>query len=194
VDILNAHVMQNVLSMANVCYALLIMQEKISCRGVSVKMNYIQAIIPVQDIDISRNFYCNICDQKVLYDFGEKVIFQGRFAIQLQSNINKLLSGNIPSINCTSGNAMLYFESVDFEKIQAKFESLFVQIIHGPKLQSWKQKVMRVYDPDLNIIEIGETAEAIIRRLYKSNMTVEEICEQTQMPQDLVDTVLWGKK
>lgn len=48
-----------------------------------LKMKYVCPLITVSDMKVARDFYENILDQKVKYDFGESVTFHGDFAIHL---------------------------------------------------------------------------------------------------------------
>jgi len=54
-------------------------------------MKFVCSLIVVSDINRSRYFYENILNQKVKYDFGENVIFQGDFAIHLKSHFQGLI-------------------------------------------------------------------------------------------------------
>ena len=47
-------------------------------------MKYIQAQFPVSDLQKSRRFYEETLRQKIKYDFGSKLIFEGRFALLLE--------------------------------------------------------------------------------------------------------------
>ena len=40
---------------------------------------------------------------------------------------------------------------------------------------SWGQRVIRFYDPDGHIIEVGEDMKMVIKRFLASGMTMEEI-------------------
>lgn len=40
---------------------------------------------------------------------------------------------------------------------------------------SWGQRVIRFYDPDGHIIEVGEDMKMVIRRFLNTGMTMEEI-------------------
>ena len=40
---------------------------------------------------------------------------------------------------------------------------------------SWGQRVIRFYDPDGHIIEVGEDMKMVIKRFLASDMTMEEI-------------------
>ncbi|MGM9521857.1 MAG: VOC family protein, partial [Oscillospiraceae bacterium] len=51
----------------------------------------------------------------------------------------------------------LYFEESDIEKFVARLEMLYPETEYVNRLMthSWGQKVVRFYDPDGNLIEVG---------------------------------------
>ena len=56
-------------------------------------MKYVCSLIVVEDIQRSRDFYERILKQKVKYDFGENVTFEGGFAIHLKKHFEKITKG-----------------------------------------------------------------------------------------------------
>lgn len=120
-------------------------------------MKFVCPLIVVEDIKISRNFYENVLGQKVKDDFGENVTFHGDFAIHLRSHFEKLIdSENREDLPRKKHNFELYFESNNLEKIYEKLTEAGVDFIHPARKQPWGQHVMRFYDPDGHIIEVGE--------------------------------------
>jgi len=65
------------------------------------------------------------------------------------------LIDNKPITNCAN-NFELYFDSDDLAETVKKLKEYNVQFIHEIREMPWKQKVIRFYDPDNNIVEIGE--------------------------------------
>lgn len=74
-------------------------------------MKYICSLIVVKDINVSRHFYENILGQKVKFDFGESVTFEGDFAIHLENHYKKLLGNGYDHIAKKAHNFELYFET-----------------------------------------------------------------------------------
>jgi len=50
----------------------------------------------------------------------------------------------------------------------------------------WGQRIVRFYDPDFHIIEVGEAMDAVIKKMLKSGMTVEQVSEKSQYPIEYV--------
>ncbi len=49
---------------------------------------------------------------------------------------------------------------------------------------------MRFYDLDWHIIEIEETMESVVKRLFNMGQTMDEICEKSSMPVEFVEYVI----
>jgi len=148
------------------------------------KIKYICPLIVVSDMQRSRNFYESVLGLKVIVDFGENITFEGNFALHLQSHYKSLID-NKKII--TGGNDFeLYFEFDDMEQINRQLTTAGVTFVHEMREQPWRQRVVRFYDPDNHIIEIGESLEYLSYRLKKEGKTVEEISKITFMPVEFV--------
>jgi catechol 2,3-dioxygenase-like lactoylglutathione lyase family enzyme len=147
-------------------------------------MKFICSLVTVDDMDRSRKFYEKVLRQEVKYDFGENVTFKGDFAIHLKSHFAQLLEGK--KITQGGNNFELYFEYDDVDSFASELRSNNVEFVHDVKEQPWRQKVVRFYDPDNNIIEVGESLEYLSFRLTKEGKSVEEIASITTMPVEFV--------
>lgn len=147
-------------------------------------MKYICALIAVSDMKRSRNFYENLLGQTVKYDFGENVTFHGDFAIHLQSHFKELIDNREIK---TGGNSFeLYFEYDNVDEIVGLLKENNIPLVHEIREQPWRQKVVRCYDPDSHIVEIGESIEYLAYRLRKEGLALDEIAQTTNMPIDFV--------
>jgi len=147
-------------------------------------MKFLCALITVTDMERSRQFYTGLLEQKIKYDFGENITFHGDFAIHLRSHFKELIDNK--EIKNRANDCELYFENDALEMMEKKLKNEEVKFVHGLREQSWRQKVMRFYDPDENIIEVGESFEHLSYRLHREGMEVEKISRITYMPLDFV--------
>lgn len=143
-------------------------------------MKFICPLITVSNIAQSRKFYEEVLGQKVKYDFGENVTFHGDFAIHLDSHFGKLI--NNKTIQKGSNSFELYFEENNLEQLIEKLIDYGVEFIHPLKEQPWKQRVVRFYDPDMNIIEVGETLLHTAKRLNSLGNSTQQIAELMDVP------------
>ncbi len=147
-------------------------------------MKFVCSLITVADINRSRTFYENVLDQKVEIDFGQNVSFTGGFAIHLRSHYKELIDNK--EIQPGGNDFELYFEFDDLKSFVAKLQQNQVIFVHQMREQLWRQRVVRFYDPDGHIIEVGESMEYLSYRLSKEGMTAEEIAGATGLPVDFV--------
>ena len=147
-------------------------------------MKFICTLITVSDIKRSREFYENVLDQKVKYDFGENITFHGDFALHLKSHFKALIDNKEIKTSCN--NFELYFEYDDLEQIVEILKDNEVEFVHELREQPWRQNVVRFYDPDKNIIEIGESLKHLSYRLHSEGMTIDEIMNTTSLPEDFI--------
>lgn len=153
-------------------------------------VKYVCPLITVKNVNKSKEFYENVLKQEVEIDHGENVAFKGGFAIHDIEHFQSL-TGKSMDEKCFSKDFMeLYFEVKDINKLEAKLESLNVKFVHKIREQPWGQRVMRFYDPDNYIIEIGEPLEYLIKRLQAKGLSCEEISVKSSMPIEFVKTIL----
>ena len=155
-------------------------------------MKFVCPLIAVSDIEASKRFYQEIFNQEVTLDLEANVSFNGGFAIQL--DYAGLLGLDSDSVVKKSHNFEMYFEEDDFDSFLGKLEKRNdISYVHPPKKYPWQQRVVRIYDPDKHIIEIGESMAAIAKRYLEEGKTVEETSHIIQHPIAFVQAVADGK-
>jgi Lactoylglutathione lyase and related lyases len=156
-------------------------------------MKYVRPLIVVKDVNVSRKFYENLLGQRVKYDFGENVVFEGEFSIHLEEHYKKLLGEKDNKIIKGYSSFELYFETDELDSTLERLKENKVEFLHETREQPWGQRVMRFYDPDHHTIEVGETLESVVLRYYKSGMGVEDISSRTSMPKEFVKNTIGSK-
>jgi len=73
----------------------------------------------------------------------------------------------------------LYFESESLDETERKLEELDVSFFHGIHEEPWGQRTLRFFDPDGNLIEVGEPLPVFITNLIKAGMSPEEVSAKT---------------
>ena len=111
-------------------------------------------LIVVNDIERSISFYRNLFGLEVILDNDGNVILTEGLVLQ-EAKIWQGFVGRdiIPQNNA----AELYFEEPDLEGFVKKLEAYQepIQYVNPLMEHSWGQKVVRFYDPDGNLIEVG---------------------------------------
>ncbi len=157
-------------------------------------MKFVCPLIVVKNTKVARNFYEDILGQKVKFDFGENVTFEGDFAIHLEEHYLRLLGGTNSNELRKTHSFELYFETDELESIMRKLKEKNVIFLHEITEQPWGQRVMRFYDPDLHIVEVGETMESVVLRYHGTGMSEMEISDKTSMPEEFVNKVISPSK
>lgn len=147
-------------------------------------LKYICSLFTVNDIEESKRFYTEVLNQKIKYDFGENITFEGDFALHKREHFSHLIDKSLIS---ASNNSELYFEYDNLSALQNRLEKEEVEFLHKIKEQPWRQQVLRFYDPSKNIIEVGESIEHLAFRLWKEGKSMEKIGELTNMGKDFAE-------
>ena len=111
-------------------------------------------LIAVIDMDRAIRFYKEIFGLQVILDQDGNVILSEGLVLQDAAIWKKFLDRDlIPKNNM----AELYFEEPDIEGfVKKREESDFdIEFVNRLMTHSWGQKVVRFYDPDGNLIEVG---------------------------------------
>ena len=75
-----------------------------------------------------------------------------------------------------SNNAELVFEEKNFDEFLSKLHQYpDIERVGEVVEHSWGQRVIRFYDLDGHMIEVGEDMKMVIRRFLASGMTLEEV-------------------
>lgn len=144
------------------------------------------ALLAVKSVEISKRFYQELFDQTVMLDLGKNVTFSGGFAVQEDF---PWLVGLPPESAAEGSHRMeLYFETEDFDAFLEKLAAHpDVERVHPPKKYEWQQRVIRIYDPDRHIIEIGESMAVIARRYLSQGCSAGETAAIIQHPVAFVE-------
>lgn len=151
-------------------------------------MKFKLVLLAVKDVEISKQFYDELFGQKVVLDLGWNVTFSGGFGIQ--QNFAWLTGLPQDEVVEKSNNMELYFEVEDFDGFINKLKTYSnIEYVHSPKKHDWQQRVVRIYDPDHHIIEVGESMEVIAKRYLAAGYSVEETAEIIHHPVNFVKKI-----
>ena len=111
-------------------------------------------LITVTDIQKSIEFYKDLFGLEVILDQDGNVILTEGLVLQDAKIWERFLEKEIIPRNHASE---LYFEEKEIEKFVEKLENYKepVAFVNPLMTHSWGQKVVRFYDPDGNLIEVG---------------------------------------
>ena len=111
-------------------------------------------LIVVKDIETSKQFYHDLFGLEMIHDNDGNMLLTEGLVLQEEKYWREFLGKEIISEN---NSCELYFEERDIESFVKRLESYYpeVQYVNRLMKHSWGQKVIRFYDPDGNLIEVG---------------------------------------
>ena len=111
-------------------------------------------LIVVKDIEKSKQFYHDLFGLDIVLDNDGNMILTEGLVLQDEKVWEKFLGKDVITQN---NSCELYFEEKDIEAFVQKLENLYpsIQYVNRLMTQSWGQKVIRFYDLDGNLIEVG---------------------------------------
>ena len=137
-------------------------------------MKYVCTVISVADISAARKFYEELFGVEVYQDYGRNIAFTCGLA--LQQDFDCLVSIPKEKVLKKSNNAEIVFEEQDFDGFLNKLKAYSDIEYLGEVIEhSWGQRVIRFYDLDEHLIEVGEDMQMVVKRFLASGMTMEEV-------------------
>ena len=123
-------------------------------------------LIVVKDIEKSRQFYHDLFGIDLVLDNDGNMILTEGLVLQDERIWKNFLGKDvIPKSNSSE----LYFEEQDIDAFIEKLERMYPDIEYVNRLMthSWGQRVIRFYDLDGNLIEVGTPMESIDSNLQE---------------------------
>lgn len=153
-------------------------------------MRYVSSLIAVKDIAASKQFYVDVMGQKIVADVGANVAFENGLSLQELKWWADFIDTEEKDILFDAKNAELYFETDDYDKDVQRLKQFEIDYVHDTKEFPWGQRVIRFYDPDKHIIEVGETMQTVVKRFFDQGLGIEEIVEKTMMPKEYIESLM----
>lgn len=152
-------------------------------------MKFKNPLLVVTDMEKSKAFYKEVLGLRVTMDFGANVTLTGGVCLQTKETWIQFIHAQEADIVFGGKGTELYFEEDDFDAFAEKLEKIeYIDYVHTVLEHRWGQRVVRFYDPDRHIIEVGENMKTVCRRFLDSGMTEEETAERMDVPLKFVHT------
>lgn len=111
-------------------------------------------LIVVKDIERAKKYYQDLFGLTMILDNDGNMILSEGLVLQEEKYWKQFLNREILPRN---NHCELYFEEKNIEAFAEKLEALYpdTEYVNRLMTHSWGQKVLRFYDPDGNLIEVG---------------------------------------
>lgn len=153
-------------------------------------MKFKNPLLVVTDLERSISFYQEVLGLQVILDFGANVTLTGGICLQTRDSWKDFINVASEDIVFGGKNMEIYFEEDHFDQFVEKLnclENINVQYVHPVIEHRWGQRVVRFYDPDKHVIEIGENIKIVCKRFLDSGMTMEEVAERMDVTLEFVN-------
>lgn len=141
-------------------------------------------MLVVADIGKSVEFYEKVLGLHVIMDFGANKTLTGGLALQTAETYRDFVREK--NISFGGNDFEIYFEEDDFDVFADKLKQWDLEYVHPVIEHSWGQRVVRFYDPDKHIIEVGENIKVVCKRFLNRGMTPEQVAERMDVPMKFV--------
>ena len=153
-------------------------------------MKFSNPLIVVTNMEKAKQFYYDVLGLEVVVDFGANVTLKGGITLQTKDTWSTFIDKDENEILFGGNAAELYFEEDDFDSFIDKLQNYDIEYIHPVKEHSWGQRVVRLYDSDKHIIEVGENKKMVCRRFWNSGMTPEKAAVRMDVPVEFVEACM----
>lgn len=141
-------------------------------------------LLAVRDLEQARKFYTELLGLEVTADFGANIVLSERLSLQAMDTWADLLEISQRDIIRGHHACELYFETDDLDTFLKRLAQDWseLRLVHPVKVHAWGQRVVRLYDPDHNVVEVGESMRMVVRRILEEGMTEEEAARRMDVP------------
>ena len=116
-------------------------------------------LIVVKDAGAAAEYYRDLFGLETLADNGGNMVLSGGLVLQEEKYWRGFLGRDVlPRNNACE----LYFEEQDVDAFYERLLALYpeTEFVNLPMTHAWGQRVVRFYDPDGNLIEVGSPMQA----------------------------------
>lgn len=143
-------------------------------------MKFVCPLLVTKDMEKSGHFYNRVLGLRVICDYGANITFSGGLALQTAESWTGFIEKSADALLFGGNTHEIYFEEDEIEAFVAKLKNFDdIQYLHELKEHPWGQRVIRFYDPDKHIIEVGESMKAVCIRLLKNGMSEKDTAKKT---------------
>lgn len=152
-------------------------------------IRYTSVVLFSDDVPRLRDFYRVLFGLAVTLDLGGLVTFEGGISIWETADVRAMVYGGLEPSAVERPRCELYFETDAIEAFAAGLVGR-VRLAHPLETAPWAQRAIRFYDPDGNLVEVGESMDAVARRLAAEGLSPTEVAARTLMPLTFVAAAL----
>ena len=153
-------------------------------------MKYSGTLLAVRDINRARKLYEGLLGCVVGMDLGVHIAYTNGISLQEEQSWLSFIDKQADEITYGANDAEIYFEEHEIESFFVRLRVFDVALIHDLVEHSWGQRVVRFYDFDGHIVEVGEHMGDVTRRFLGTGMSREEAAKRMDVPPEMIEVFL----
>ena len=153
-------------------------------------VHYECPLIAVRDMQRSVAFYREVLGLEVVNDFGANVTLTGGVSLQTLETWKDFLGAEEKDISLKNRAGELYFVAEDMDAFWQRLQTADAELVHPLREHGWGQRVVRFYDPDGHIIEVGESLRTVAPRFREAGMDVQQIAVRMDVSPEFAASLL----
>lgn len=152
-----------------------------------MSIRFHSSVLITADVKRLSAFYIQVLGQAVQHDFGACIILQCGLSLW-QTSEELAITAKLGYCYHPSGNKNLElcFETETWAPDVERIKASGVRLLHDVAEEPWGQQTLRFFDPDDNLVELGESIPTFVRRHYASGLSAQAVAEKTGVPLDTV--------
>ena len=89
-----------------------------------------------------------------------------------------------------NSNLEICYETDEFTAVVEELKQLPIKYLHQVVEEKWGQLTLRIYDPERNLVEIGESMPCFIKRLKAQGLSDDELSKKVGLPIEMIKQYL----
>lgn len=148
------------------------------------------SVIICKNFQKMNTFYQEVLLQEVEMDFGNCIAYKSKISLW-ELNEDYPITQKLGYTFSEKGNQNFEFsfETEDYKDIIQHLNKHKVRFLHQSEEEVWGQRTVRLFDPENNLIEIGESIPCFIKRFYNEGMSCKEVATRTSVPLEYVESI-----
>lgn len=154
-------------------------------------MKFSGTLVAVKDIEKSKQFYQDILGLKIIEDCGVHVVLTGGVFLQTVDTWKVFIHREEDEIIFNNNAVELYFEENDLDRFISKLQEVKdIDYLHPLIEHPWGQRVVRFYDLDGHIIEVGENIQSVVKRFLDRGLSIKEVAIRMDVSEKYIQSLL----
>lgn len=152
----------------------------------------LDAVVLITDkLEKMRAFYTGVLGQAVKMDFGNCIALECGVSLwRLTEEYPIAKATGATYFDTANKNMEVCFETEDFIRETAVVKQSGAKLLHDVQTETWGQQTIRFYDPDENLVELGESIPCFCKRIAGSGKSAAQVSEITGIPISGVKAIL----